>query len=248
MTFQDHFSRQAAAYARFRPIYPRELYAWIASIAPARRLAWDCATGNGQAALGMAEHFDRVIATDPSSAQLTEAQPHERVTYEIAAAEETNLATASVDAITVASAAHWFDLDRFYAEAHRVLVPGGAIAIWCYHNSMIDPDIDQIILRFARDVIGPYWSSKINLVNEHYRSIPFPFEEVAHPPFMIESEWSAEEMLGYLHTWSATQAYMVEWGDDPLEKIAEDLRAAWGAPGSRRKVQWELYLRAGHKR
>ena len=45
MTFKDHFSKQAADYAKFRPGYPQELFAYLGRIAPSRELAWDCGTG-----------------------------------------------------------------------------------------------------------------------------------------------------------------------------------------------------------
>ncbi|HYG65995.1 MAG TPA: SAM-dependent methyltransferase, partial [Thermoanaerobaculia bacterium] len=65
MTFKDHFSGHAADYASFRPGYPAVLFERVAALPRHRRLAWDCGTGSGQAAVGLAEHFERVIATDP---------------------------------------------------------------------------------------------------------------------------------------------------------------------------------------
>src|SRR6266498_1141048 len=88
MTFKDHFSKQAADYANFRPRYPRELFEYLGSVAPSRALAWDCATGNGQAAVELAEVFDRVIATDASEKQIANAEPHDRVEYRIASAKK----------------------------------------------------------------------------------------------------------------------------------------------------------------
>ena len=113
--FSDHFAAVAAAYADFRPRYPAALLAWLAEHAPARTLAWDCATGSGQAALDLAPHFARVIATDASAAQIATAPAHPGVEYRLAPAEASGLADASIDLITVAQALHWFDLERFYA-------------------------------------------------------------------------------------------------------------------------------------
>jgi SAM-dependent methyltransferase len=123
MIFKDHFSRQAADYAKFRPSYPREIFDYVGSIAPSRQLAWDCGTGNGQAAVGLASVFARVIATDASEKQIANAQPHERVEYRVAPAENSGTKSGSVDLIMVAQALHWFDLDRFYAEARRAMKP-----------------------------------------------------------------------------------------------------------------------------
>ena len=78
------FSPLAETYARARPRYPDELYAWISSQVPRRELAWDAATGNGQAAVGLARHFARVVATDISPGQIAHAE-------EISASEQRRL-------------------------------------------------------------------------------------------------------------------------------------------------------------
>ncbi|MGI9246613.1 MAG: class I SAM-dependent methyltransferase, partial [Steroidobacteraceae bacterium] len=94
-TFKDHFSRQAGDYSRYRPGYPPALIEHITSLAPDRQLAVDVATGNGQAALALAAHFDAVLAIDGSAAQLAQAQPHPRVRYQRAMAEALPTADAS---------------------------------------------------------------------------------------------------------------------------------------------------------
>ncbi len=111
--FEDHLSQQAHDYARHRPHYPRELFTYLATIAPSHRLAWDCGTGNGQAARALAEHFNRVVATDASSDQLAQAIRHGRIEYRIERAEDVSLEASSVDLVTVAIAVHWFDLAPF---------------------------------------------------------------------------------------------------------------------------------------
>src|SRR5438132_5354114 len=99
MKFKDHFSGLAAEYAKFRPHYPDELFEYLALISPRRELAWDCATGNGQAAVGLARHFDRVTATDASAQQIESAEPDERISYRVAPAEASAIDSASVDLI-----------------------------------------------------------------------------------------------------------------------------------------------------
>src|SRR5213594_1017057 len=117
MTFQDHFSTRAAIYARARPSYPPALFEELAALSPGRALAWDCGTGNGQAARGLATHFDKVLASDPSAAQLSHARPHPRIEFRLSLERDSGLAAGSVDLVTAAQAAHWFDRDAFYAEA-----------------------------------------------------------------------------------------------------------------------------------
>ncbi len=156
-TFADHFSAASADYARYRPDYPDRLFAYLADRAPGRRRAWDCATGNGQAARGLARHFAEVIATDASAQQIASAPPHRRVSYRVAPAEDSGLPDESVELITVAQALHWFDRPRFWPEARRVLVPRGVIAVWCYDLLSIDAEVDAVVGRLYRDVVGPYW-------------------------------------------------------------------------------------------
>src|SRR5262245_43513302 len=166
--FKDHFSRHASLYTRFRPTYPGALFDFLANSSPRRRLAWDCATGGGQAATSLAERFERVVATDASPQQLAEAKPHPRIDYRTATAEASGLQDRSAQLVTVAQAVHWFDLDRFYAEVRRVLAPNGLLAVWCYCHSAISPELDALILHFYRDIVGPYWTSERKLIESGY--------------------------------------------------------------------------------
>ncbi|HWL92585.1 MAG TPA: class I SAM-dependent methyltransferase [Phycisphaerae bacterium] len=181
-TFQDLFSKQAACYAQCRPHYPRDLLAYLAGLANERKLAWDVGTGNGQAAVGLAEHFDRVIATDGSAEQIAHASPHGRVEYHVALAEEAGptegLNDASVNLVTVAQALHWFATEAFFANVRRVLKQGGIIAAWCYGIHCVNPAIDAISGRFYHEITGPYWPEGREYIDEKYETIPFPFEEV----------------------------------------------------------------------
>lgn len=245
MEFKDHFSRQSADYAKYRPGYPEELFNWLASSPVARDLAWDVGTGNGQAALGLARHFRHVVASDAAEAQLRNAAAHERITYKVMPAEQSDISDASVDLIAVAQALHWFDLDRFYAEAQRVLKRGGVIAAWTYGCNEISPEVDAILRHYYREIVGPYWPAERRHVDAHYRTIPFPFAEIRAPSFRMEMRWNLEELLGYLGTWSAGQAYRRAHGDDPLDLVREPLARAWGPAQETRLVSWPIYLRVG---
>jgi ubiquinone/menaquinone biosynthesis C-methylase UbiE len=245
MDFEDNFSKQAATYAQHRPRYPEALFSWLASIAPGNELAWDCATGNGQAAHCLAACFDRVIATDASAEQIANAEPHPRIEYRVATAESSGIEAGSADLITVATALHWFDIEAFYQEARRVLRPGGVVAAWVYSRNEIDRTIDPLLQRYAREIVGPYWSERITLVNEEYRTISFPFEEIQAPRLAVEVEWSLDDLLGYLESWSSTQKFKEVHGSDPLDQIRDDLATAWGPAETRRLVRGPLHMRVG---
>lgn len=239
----DHFSAQASAYARCRPHYPAALFEYLAAVSPGRDAALDVGTGSGQAALALAGHFGHVRATDRSIAQLACAPAHPRIEYVEEAAEEIGTPPASFDLVTVAQAAHWFDLSAFYGEVRRVLRPGGVIALWTYGLFEAGSAVDAIVGDFYRNVVGPYWPRERYHVEDGYRSLPFPFTVLAAPAFRIETSWTAEAGLGYLGTWSAVLEYRRVRGKDPLGLVAPVLRAAWGQ--QRRRVTWPLYLRAG---
>lgn len=244
-TFSDHYAANAAGYARYRPSYPRQLFEWLASVAPDRRVAWDCGTGSGQAALGLAEHFAQVIATDPSVAQLAHAVRHPAVAYGAMPAEQSALASSSTSTVTVAQALHWFDQPRFYAEARRVLVARGVLAVWSYGLlNLHDSALDEMLRRFHGETVGSYWPPERRLVDEGYRALALPFEPVVTPAFAMEAEWSLEQLAGYLSTWSAVQRARTATGIDPLPGLVAELRTRWGATESSRRIEWPLVLRA----
>jgi SAM-dependent methyltransferase len=245
VSFKDHFSRQATDYARFRPQYPPALFRFIAAAAPNDQLALDCATGNGQAAVALAEFFQKVIALDASGEQIAKAQPNERVEYRVAPAESTGLPAHSVAAITVAQALHWFDLEAFCAEARRVLQPRGVLAVWAYNYLRLSPEVDALVRLFHDEIVGPFWPPERKLVGRGYRELPFPFDEIETPAFQIEVRWSLEHLLGYLRTWSATQRFMAAKRRDPLELVEPDLEQAWGNPAEDKLGVWPLTVRLG---
>jgi len=242
--FADHFSRIAAEYSAYRPRYPAGLFAALAAAAHGRGLAWDCATGTGQAAAGLAAHFDRVIASDASFSQVRKATRVGPIAYVAADAGAAPVRSGSADLVTVAQALHWLDLDRFYAEARKVLAPGGLVAVWTYGRHRVDyGPIDALVDRFYHDVVGPYWPPERRWVEVGYRGLPFPFREesIAVPP-MVE-EWTLRQVLGYLSTWSAVVRCTEATGANPVHALGEQLASLW--EDGRRRIEWTLTLRAG---
>ena len=242
-----YFKTQAALYAEYRPDYPAELFEFVAANAPARRLAWDCACGNGQAAVGLAEHFGRVIATDASPEQISHARPHQRIEYRVAAAESSGLPSASVDAITVTQALHWLDLEKFYAEVRRVLVPKGTLTVTVYTDAMMDdPKLSAIFQHYNKQIVGPYWPAERQIVNEEYRSVPFPFEKIPAPPLTLERQWRLAELAGYLRSWSATVRYVKANGSDPVVEFERAMAEHWGDPQKPKNIRWPFIVISGH--
>lgn len=240
--FKDHFSGHADSYAAYRPGYPDDLFAFLADCCNDRRHAWDCGTGNGQTARALTRFFEGVTATDASVSQIRAAKAHPRIEYRVATAEASGLAPASADLITVAQALHWFDIDRFFEEAQRVLAPGGVLAAWSYALCTVDPVCDALVLELYRQIDG-YWPPERCIVEDGYRGIELPMPAVASPGFEMTADWTAEAMLGYLRTWSACQRCLREQGSDPVDSIEAPLKAAWGS--APRKVRWPLALKIG---
>lgn len=244
-SFADHFSRGARDYARYRPDYPEELFAFLAGLVPHRRSAWDCATGSGQAAISLARHFESVFATDASLDQIASALRQPGVHYAAAAAETAPFADGSLALVTCAQALHWFDRDRFWEEVRRVLTRGGIVAVWSYHGFHVTPGVEAAVHRFYKDIVGPYWPPERRLVEEGYSSLKFPFATIAAPELVLEKPWDLPALIGYLKTWSAVQRYKAAVGRDPFPLIREELEAAWGPPETVRPFRWDLDLRVG---
>jgi SAM-dependent methyltransferase len=247
-SFEDHFSKHSEQYAQYRPKYPDEIYTYLASIAPGHSLAWDCGTGNGQAAIGLAKYFDKVHATDASAEQISRAYLHDKVDYRVEPAEHVSLNASSADLVTVAVAIHWFNFDEFYHEVKRVLKPTGILAAWTYYLVEISPEIDQLIYMYYSEILSGYWPERIRYLEEQYKTIPFPFEEIIHPSFVMKANWNLNEFAGFLDSWSATQRYKAQKGHHPLEIIWSKLTAAWGDENETRLIRWPLHFRIGqHK-
>lgn len=236
---KDNFSTGSDKYAKYRPAYPAALFDYLVSLVRQKHHAWDCGTGNGQVAQQLATWFAKVSATDISSQQIAQAIAEDHIEYSVQPAEKTSFPDNSFDLITVAQAIHWFDFDAFYQEANRTIKNNGLLAVIGYNLLRLSPEIDQVIAGFYREVIGPYWDKERRYVDENYRTIPFPFPEVAAPAFRNDVDWSFEHLIGYIETWSAVKHYEKKNGQNPVHLIRAALENAWGD-------QTKHPTRAGH--
>lgn len=246
MSFKDYFSEGSQHYARHRPVYPPELYTWLASLCRKHRAAWDCGTGNGQAAIGLAEHFNQVHATDASAEQLRHARKHPKVEYTVALAEQSGLPDESVDLVTIALALHWFNFDKFYEEVRRVATDGAIIAAWGYGFPKVSEEVDELIRSTVLKPLDRYWEEGNKIVIDRYETVPFPFEEVEPPDFIIELDWTLEELFNYMGTWSAARRLVGDIGKKHLsELITNEIKTAWGNTDARHRVEMEVHMRVG---
>ncbi len=243
--FKDYFSCAAVQYRQYRPRYPAELFEWLASLPRNHQRAWDCATGNGQAAVALSRHFKEVVATDASRSQVREAERLGNILYAVGLAETVPLPSASLDLVTVAQAAHWFDLSRFYEEATRTLKQSGVLALWTYGLCRISPQIDKQLNSIYSEILGPFWPAERRLVDEKYRTLPFPFREMEAPSFFMREYWTCEHFLMYMSTWSAVGEYSKATGNDPMPRIMKILSEVWQAPEASREIRWPISLRIG---
>jgi hypothetical protein len=154
----------------------------------------------------------------------------------------------SVTLITVAQALHWFDLERFFGEAKRVLKTNGVLAAWAYGvNTLDESPVNELVQEFYSRVVGPYWPPERRLVEEGYRTIQFPFREFTGPHFRMEARWTLDQLLGYFSTWSATNRFIKATGRNPIEPLRAALSRLWPDPNSTRLVVWPLALRIGYR-
>jgi SAM-dependent methyltransferase len=252
VSFKDHFSGHAGEYARYRPGYPEPLFAALAAQAPDAELAWDVATGTGQAAVLLSAHFRHVVASDASGAQIAHAAARSNIDYRIEPAERSSLAAGSASLVCAAQAAHWFDLPAFYAEVRRVAKPSAVVALVGYglgHVVQANPERTNALARaldhFYSERVGEYWPPERRHVENGYRDLSFPFERIAFPEFEMALELSLAEFIGYVRTWSAVKRYLQVRGADPVLEFADEITPLWGDPEQRYPFRMPLILVAG---
>ncbi len=243
MKAKDLFSANAREYAAFRPDYPTELFDFIFSQVKYFTNAWDCGTGNGQAAKVLCQKFETICATDISDKQMANGYQAKNITYSVCHAEQTTFPNGHFDLITVAQAAHWFRLEDFYKEVHRVAKPQGIVALWGYGLLSLNPEFDARLQHFYKSVIGSYWDPERKLIDDQYQTIPFPFDEITAPKFHFSKLWNLIQLEGYLSTWSAVQKFIQKNGYNPVDDFVKNNQSLLG--DGLQEVRFPLFLRIG---
>ncbi|MBS1599154.1 MAG: class I SAM-dependent methyltransferase [Bacteroidetes bacterium] len=245
---KDLFSQQASLYAKYRPSYPQTLIDFIISNTNTKDTAWDCATGNGQAAVLLSPYFKKIFATDISEKQISQASPSSNIFYSVGTEEKTNFENDSFDLITVAQAYHWFHFDGFFREATRVGKPGSSVAVWGYGLiNASDKILDERIREFYYQRIYKYWDPERKHVDEEYKTVPFNFAEQVSKNFQEDIEWTLEDLKGYFNTWSSLQHFIKANNYNIADQFSEELRLYWN-DGSKKTFSFPLFLRLGKVR
>lgn len=239
------FSEGGRNYSQYRPKYTRELAEYLADLAPDNQKALDVGCGTGQLTQLLSDYFTTVTGVDPSEDQLRNTSPVPGITYIHSAAESLPADFSGYSLITVAQAAHWFRLDDFYREVHRVAKPGAVIALITYGVLNIEGQIGERFRQFYYEEIGRFWPVERQLVDSGYRELFFPFEELKAAHFWIEADWDLQELFGYISTWSAVQQARQKGDELIITKFANDLTEIWGNPDERRKACWPINMRVG---
>ena len=245
--FIDNFSTQSKQYSFSRPTYPDSLFEFLSTVTSKKNLAWDCATGNGQAAIGLSKYFKKVIASDASNNQIQHGFRLKNIDYKVFPAENPELHNDSVDIVTVAQALHWFDLDKFYFNVKRVGKKDGIIAVWNYDMHKINPQIDNVSRKLDVDgeILGKYWAKETKYVKEKYKTIPFPFKEISVPEFKTTLYWNLPQLWNYMQTWSSVKKYYSENKRDPLDLVKSKMEGLWGNQLDKREITFNINIRVG---
>lgn len=240
----DNFSTKSDLYAKYRPSYPAELFEFINSLVANKERAWDCGTGTGLLASELAKTFKEVYATDISQSQLDNAVRADNIFYSLQPSEKTNFKNNQFDVITVAQAIHWFDFDKFYDEVRRVAKKDSILCVAGYAIIRISDEIDNLIDEFFHKVLGQYWDKERKYLDEHYRYIPFPFEEIQTPEYENKLKWTMEHFIGYLNTWSAVRHFIKDKGFNPVDDLIPEISKNWGDKDEK-DVRFPILLRIG---
>lgn len=199
-TFRSYTTSQAAEYASRRGGYPSALIS--ALLAKHRSTGGQCTSlldlgcGPGNSTRNLAVHFEHTVGLDPGERMIASAReiggvtktgkPIEFLQGEAEACE--GIEDSSVDMITAATSGHWFDMQRFWPTADRIMKPGGTVAfftiwrIW-YHpfDAAEAEEIQEILMELEQGnalegSLGPWLKEGNWLLMNLYEGLKMPWQ------------------------------------------------------------------------
>ncbi|ESP05110.1 hypothetical protein LOTGIDRAFT_227805 [Lottia gigantea] len=252
-------AKHAELYAKFRPKYGQDVFDAILNFCKKGKCdfeqAVDVGCGSGQSTVPLSKVFKRVIGSDISAKQIENA-PREikNLEYHVGPAEDLSfLSNSSTDLVTIAQAIHWVDTERFYSEVTRVLKPGGGLVVYGYGLNVLDnKTANNEIHQFYSETIGEkYWDEKRKFVEQHYSSFSLPFPGwYRKDDLKIRVEWTVEEYLGYVSSWSGFTKYLKHNPDsDELQKLILRFKELYTVDGTERKmkIEFPVFMLMGYK-
>jgi len=193
-TFRSFTHNQGASYAQYRRDYHPSLYQTIldhhGSTGGQFDAILDVGCGPGTATRNLAPHFKHAVGVDASEGMIATARSlSNNIHFEVSTVEELGenpalpsiIPAGSVDLITSANAAHWFDMAVFWAQAAKLLKPGGSVALWASGSIAVHPELQpgavgiQAALRRLFERLDDYLLPGNRLTRELYRGMVMPW-------------------------------------------------------------------------
>ena len=238
------FSDRVENYVRYRPGYPPDVLRLLreeCGLQPSHIVA-DIASGTGIFTRLLLENGNSVVAVEPNM-EMREAAVHDldgfdRLVSVAGTAEETTLHSASVDFVTAAQAAHWFDLPRARAEFVRVLKPNGwGVLIWNERDTARTPflrDYEELLLKYGTDYKDIRHERTTALIHEFFA--PAPYQQGV---FEMQQRFDYKGLAGRL----LSSSYAPNDGHPSHAPMMEELQRIFRAHATNDKVAFEYKTR-----
>lgn len=224
------------------PLYPKEVYSYLAFMCKFNDCALDCGSVRSEVATALARKFKHVIAVSAEKRNVHNTPRYENVEYVVACPDEFNFAKESIDLLVVTDMNRQINLVKLLQTAHHDLRQHGIIALLCYERPEIDLALDSALKQFHNEVLKcffPLSTEKMWFDIEKH----FPlYEEIHAPIFWSSIYWNFENLVTYINTWPAVQNFIDINNQSPLFEIINDLREKWGSETETKIINWRLKL------
>ncbi|XP_070561273.1 putative methyltransferase DDB_G0268948 isoform X2 [Ptychodera flava] len=228
--FSNFFSGSdhTVAYKKFRPTYPEELVKEIVKFGGEKlgdlKFVVDVGCGSGQSTAMLSDHSERVLGVDISPDQIKQAKAStmpSNVEFSVGSCEAIPVDALSVDLITVGTAVHWFDLDKFYKEVDRVLKPGGALAIYTYNGTQAEieddaektDEINAMLRKFEYEVMSvtrpKQWQDLFNDPQNTFSLLELPYRDSRRDvKLALKNRRTVAGMVGLIKSYSECKEFL----------------------------------------